>query len=190
MKTSDTGRKFIEQWEGRFTHTYDDGVGVLTIGYGHTTAAGPPAVTRGMVITEADCDKILADDLGRVEKDIYRLVTVPLSQNQYDVLSSFQFNTGGLAKSTLLKKLNAGDYAAVPDELKKWDRAGGKTMMGLTRRRAAEARVWSLATQATSPEPLPPDVPLPPTPTLPPNAPRSIIQIILDILSAIFGGRK
>lgn len=143
MKTSDAGRRFIEQWEGLFLKTYDDGVGVLTIGYGHTSAAGPPKVIKGMTITLAECDAILARDLGKVEADVNRLVKVPLTQAQFDTLVSFQFNVGKLGSSTLLKKLNAGNYAAVPTELMKWNKGGGKVMLGLTRRRKAEGVQWN-----------------------------------------------
>lgn len=151
MQTSEAGRKFIEQWEGRYTHTYDDGVGVLTIGYGHTTAAGPPVVKKGMVISIAECDEILARDLAKVERDVNRLVKVPLTQAQFDTLVSFQFNTGKLGSSTLLKKLNAGDYAAVPAELMKWNKGGGKVMKGLTRRRKAEGEQWGTDIPAPTP---------------------------------------
>jgi hypothetical protein len=73
-----------------------------------------------------------------------RLVTVPLSQNQFDALVSFTFNVGegALAKSTLLKKLNAGKYSEVPAELMKWTKGGGRELPGLVRRRRAECALW------------------------------------------------
>lgn len=122
---------------------YDDGVGVLTIGYGHTTTAGPPKVYPGMRITAEQADAILASDLRSVEIEVEHLVKVPLDQNQFDVLVSFQFNTGKLAKSTLLKKLNAGAYGAVPNELQKWVRGGGRVLGGLVKRRKCEAVYWN-----------------------------------------------
>jgi lysozyme len=138
MKTSATGRAFIEVFEGKFLRTYDDGTGVLTIGYGHTTAAGAPAVTRGMTITDEECDSILAADLSKVEADVERIVKVPLSQNQFDALVSFHFNTGALGTGTVDNKLNAGNTASAMDTLLQYDHAGGRQMDGLTRRRQAE----------------------------------------------------
>lgn len=91
----------------------------MTIGYGHTSAAGAPTVTPTMVITEAKAEEILLSDLAMFEERVSRLAKVPLTDNQFAVLVSFDFNTGGLGKSTLLKKLNKGDYDAVPAELMK-----------------------------------------------------------------------
>src|SRR5215467_1837064 len=112
MKTSATGRAFIEAFEGKILHTYDDGTGVLTIGYGHTDAAGPPPVKRGQVITEAQADAILSDDLGKVERNVERCIKVPMTQSQFDALVSFDFNTGDLAKSSIDDKINAGNASA------------------------------------------------------------------------------
>ena len=138
FKTSANGRKFIELWEGLYLHTYDDGTGTLTIGYGHTTAAGPPAVHRGQTITQAQADAILAEDLGKVEVQVNRLVRVTINQNQFDALVSFDFNTGGLGRSSLLRSINQGDFSQVQADLAMWDRGGGRVMPGLLRRRQAE----------------------------------------------------
>ena len=81
---------------------------------GHTSAAGAPTVTPTMVITEAKVEEIVRANLAKFEERVSRMVKVPLTDNQHAVLVSFDFNTGGLGKSTLLKKLNAGDYDAVP----------------------------------------------------------------------------
>lgn len=142
-KTSPQGRAFIERFEGLYLNAYNDGVGVCTIGYGHTDAAGPPSVRYGMTCTKADADAWLSADLAKVEREVCSLVTVPLRQNQFDALVSFHFNTGALGRSTLLKRLNAGEYSAVPSELMKWDHGGGAVMPGLTRRRAGEAAMWT-----------------------------------------------
>lgn len=138
MKTSAAGRHFIEQWEGLFLHTYNDGVGVPTIGYGHTSAAGPPQVHYGMVITQTQADQILAADLAHVENDVNRLVKVELNQNQFDTLVSFHFNTGGLGRSNVLRAVNNRQFNEVPGDLMMWNHAGGRVMLGLTRRRKAE----------------------------------------------------
>lgn len=138
MKTSDNGRAFIEAFEGKFLHAYDDGTGVLTIGYGHTTAAGHPKVVNGMVITEVQCDQILADDLSVVERDVAKLIHVDLSQPQFDALVSFHFNTGALGRGTVDNKINTGDVDGAMATLLMYDHAGGRQMAGLTRRRKAE----------------------------------------------------
>src|SRR5271157_3947497 len=108
MKTSANGRKLIELYEGLYLHTYNDGVGVPTIGYGHTTAAGPPHVYYGMTITKDQADAFLAADLASVEAAVNHHVAVPINQNQFDALVSFDFNTGALARSNVLRALNMG----------------------------------------------------------------------------------
>lgn len=142
MKTSDAGRKFIEQWEGLFLHTYNDGVGVATIGYGHTTAAGLPRVQYGMTITMSQADQILASDLAAVEADVNHHVKVPLNQNQFDALVSFDFNTGALDRSNVLRAVNASQFSQVPGDLLMWDHGGGHVMLGLLRRRKAEGALF------------------------------------------------
>ncbi|GHC79294.1 lysozyme [Limoniibacter endophyticus] len=137
------GLDHIKRWEGVRLVAYRDVAGVLTIGYGHTSNAGAPKVTPGMKITEAEAERILQTDLRKFEKRVSELVKVPLNDNQFAALVSFDFNTGALHKSTLLKKLNAGDYDAVPVELMKWVNAGGKRVQGLVNRRASEAGLWA-----------------------------------------------
>jgi lysozyme len=88
---------------------YRDVGGIWTICYGHTDAASAPVVTPSMIITEAEAEAILRADLAKFEERVSRLVKVPLTDNQHAVLVSFDFNIGRLGKSTLLKKLNAGD---------------------------------------------------------------------------------
>ncbi|MBS7541994.1 lysozyme [Ancylobacter oerskovii] len=142
---NDAGLALIKQWEGRRLTAYRDPVGVWTIGYGHTDAAGPPAVKRGQKITEAQAEAMLRADLAQYEAAVEEAVDVPLSDNQFAALVSFCFNvgSGNFRASTLLKQLNAGDRAAVPGELAKWNRAGGKVLAGLANRRAAEAGLWA-----------------------------------------------
>ncbi len=137
------GLSHIMQWEGKRLVAYQDPAGIWTVGYGHTTAAGIPRVREGMRISDKEAEDILKTDLRKFEDRVSRLVKVPLTDNQFAVLVSFDFNTGALHKSTLLKKLNAGDYDAVPAELMKWVNAGGKRVQGLVNRRAAEAGLWA-----------------------------------------------
>lgn len=137
------GLSHIMQWEGKRLSAYKDVAGIWTIGFGHTDAAGPPKVTPGMSITGKQAEEILRADIAKFEARVERLVKVPLTDNQFAALVSFDFNTGALHKSTLLKKLNAGDYASVPAELMKWVNAGGKKVQGLANRRASEAGLWA-----------------------------------------------
>lgn len=144
MKVSSAGINLIKEFEGVRLKSYKCPAGVWTVGVGHTSAAGPPKVGPGMEITNAQAMKILAQDLGQFENGIDTMVKVPLTQNQFDALVSFTYNVGlgAFQKSTLLKKLNAGQYDAVPAELMKWTKAGGKELPGLVRRRRAEAAMW------------------------------------------------
>lgn len=162
---NDTGLKMIQQWEGLFLTAYHgaaDRPGLLTIGYGHTDAAGPPLVHAGDVITRSQASDILRSDLGHVEANVSSMVKVPLTDNQFAALVSFVFNVGeaNFGKSSLLRKLNKGDYASVPAELMKWNRANGKPVQGLSNRRAAEAGLWvkgsQVASQFVEPEPVAP----------------------------------
>lgn len=155
MQTSPKGRKFIEGFEGLILQAYDDANdhivklgqrirGTLTIGYGHTSAAGPPRVYVGQIITAAQADAILGADLASVEIEIGHLIKMPLNQNQFDALVSFQFNTGWLSHSncSLLHALNAGNYDLADHDFMLYDRASGKVNAGLVRRRAAEMALF------------------------------------------------
>ena len=144
MNTSDSGLKLIRSFEGLRLKTYRCPAGIWTIGYGHTTAAGPPEVREGMRITAGEAEAILKRDLGNFEAAVGAMVKVPLTQAQFDVLVSFAFNCGAAAlrRSTLLKRVNAGTFDAVPAELMKWTKADGRELPGLVRRRRAEAALW------------------------------------------------
>jgi len=111
MKTSPAGRKFIEmKEEGGVAKlvAYNDGTGTWTIGFGHTSSAGLPRVYPGMTITLEQADAILGTDLSAVENDVNHHVNVQLTQNQFDALVSFDFNTGALDRSGLLQLINGG----------------------------------------------------------------------------------
>lgn len=156
MKVSAAGRAFIEGFEGCFLQSYDDAtehvirpgdrcLGTMTIGYGHTSDAGPPRVYAGMKLRDkAEADAILAADLASVEIEVSHVVAVPLNQNQFDALVSFQFNTGWLAHEhcSLLHALNAGNYELADEDFMLYDRAQGRVLVGLSRRRAAEKKLF------------------------------------------------
>ena len=105
MKTSDHGIAFVKLWEGVKLKAYQCSANVWTIGVGHTAAMGDPKPVAGMKITEAEAEAILRRDLGSIERDVAKAVTVHLNQRQFDTLVSFVFNVGICAfrKSTLLK---------------------------------------------------------------------------------------
>lgn len=140
MKTSSNGIRFIESKEGCKLVAYRDVVGIWTIGVGHTG----PDVTPGKRITQAEADAILAADLGKFERTINAEVKVPLTQNQFDALVSLAFNigSGAFGKSTLLKKLNAKDYAGAATAFLSWNRAVGRVVAGLVARREAEMKLF------------------------------------------------
>ena len=139
MKIGYEGLKMIKHFEGLELNAYQCAAGVWTIGYGHTKV-----VQQGMVISEETADEMLVEELKEYENYINDMVNCPLNQNQFDALVSWVYNLGpaNLQASTLLKVLNAGDYAGVPAQIKRWNKAGGKVLEGLTRRREAEADLF------------------------------------------------
>lgn len=144
MRTSDDGVRLIQLYEGLRLTSYICPAGVLTIGYGHTSAAGKPFVAPKMTVTKEEATAILRADLGRFERGVESLVKVDLTQHQFDALVSFAFNCGlgALKKSTLLKRVNAKRFDDVPAEFMKWTRGGGRQLAGLVRRRRAEVEMW------------------------------------------------
>jgi lysozyme len=140
MKTSKDGLQLIKDFEGLELNAYKCAAGVWTIGYGHIKG-----VQEGMSISEARANEMLNEELTEYENYINKGVTVPLSQCQFDAMVSWVYNlgNGNLTSSTLLKVLNSGDYAGVPAQMLRWNKAGGKVLAGLTRRRQAEADMFS-----------------------------------------------
>ena len=142
MKTGAKGISLIKSFEGLRLKAYPDpatGGDPWTIGVGHTG----PDVHPGLVITEAHADDLLRGDLIRFEDGVRKRCPV-ISQSQFDALVALSFNIGlgNFGMSTLLKKHNAGDHAGAANEFIRWNRANGKEMRGLTRRRLAEAELY------------------------------------------------
>jgi len=139
MQLSHAGTTLLKYFEGCETVAYQDSVGVWTIGYGHTKG-----VVEGMTITEAEADSMLSKELEEYESYVENMVEVELTQEQFDALTVWVYNLGptNFRNSTLLKKLNSGDYSAVPTEIKRWNKAGGKVLKGLVKRREAEAAMF------------------------------------------------
>lgn len=140
--------ELVKQFEGLRLKAYLCPAGEWTIGYGHTRG-----VSRGDTITRDEADKFLADDMASAASRVDRLIAVPLNDNQRGALASFVFNLGSgkLASSSLRRRLNAGEYDAVPTELKRWTKARDPrtgalvTLRGLVRRREAEGLLWGTA---------------------------------------------
>ena len=149
LKLSYAGAKLIQHFEGCLSphegkfKAYKCPANVLTIGWGHTNHHGRQfdAATRW---TREECHQVFLEDMHGFEVAVRRLVKVPLTPYQFDALTSFCFNCGegNLAKSTLLKKVNAGDHKAAAAEFHKWNKGGGKVLPGLTRRRASESLLY------------------------------------------------
>lgn len=164
MHFSDNARKTLtEPFEGLFLQAYDDYNdkivqagqtirGTLTIGYGHTDAAGPPKVYVGQVITNDQADQILSTDLLSVELQVKKYVKSVLNQNQLDALVDFQYNTGWLGHQhcSLLNALNNGNYQLADEDFMLYDRATGRVLVGLDRRREAEKKLFLTPMEQTA----------------------------------------
>ena len=144
MKITTAGKNLVKEFEGCYLKAYKCPAGIWTIGWGHTSDAGPPLVVEGMVISRSEASTILDNDLSAVSYDVNSVVKVPLTPNQSDALISFVFNIGigAFTKSTLLKRLNSGNYDSVPEQLMRWTKGGGRELPGLVRRRQAESTLW------------------------------------------------
>lgn len=212
MKISATGLAIVKAFEsclrpigGGKYKAYVDPVGVLTIGYGHTNHH-LPKFDSSTIWTFEQCESVLADDMNIFEKHVANLAKVELKQHEFDALVSWSFNTGGPATATLWRRLNAGDKKAVPAELMKWNKGGGRELPGLTRRRRSESLLFNgdiegalRVAQVKAPiaKPIPAPVPPPDVPpighdpdpdanTRVPAQRTSIIEIIISIIKALF----
>jgi len=139
MKISQEGLALIKKFEGCELDAYKCAAGVWTIGYGSTKG-----VKEGDTMKQEDADNLLLHEMEEYEGYVNDLVEVDLKQNQFDALVSWVFNLGpaNLKASTLLKVLNAKDYEGVPAQIKRWNKAGGKVLQGLIRRREAESLLF------------------------------------------------
>ena len=144
MQISDSGIALIKEFEGCILTAYRCQADKWSIGYGHTGTVDGKKISSGMVIEAQTAERLLRGDIVSFEHDVNRLVKVPLTQGQFDALVSFAYNlgSGSLSRSTLLRKLNAGDYPGAADQFPLFCNAGGKKSNGLVRRRAAEREVF------------------------------------------------
>lgn len=138
-RTNQAGVDLIKRFEGFRAKAYRCPAGVLTIGYGHTKGVG-----KRDIVTRGRAEALLKEDLRDAEKGVTKYITAQLNDNQFAALVSFTFNlgVGSLKSSTLRKRLNKREYFAVPGELNRWNKAGGKRLAGLVRRRKAEGELF------------------------------------------------
>jgi Phage-related lysozyme (muraminidase) len=143
MKHSPVCTELVKRFEGFRSKAYLCPAGIRTVGYGHTLGVGANAF-----LSEPEAAAVLDADLELADIAVSRCVSAPLNQNQFDALASFAFNLGGSALriSTLLKKLNARDYAGAAAEFGRWTWAGGKLLNGPVARRAAERELFERGT--------------------------------------------
>lgn len=139
MRVSNEGVIFIKRWEGFRSKPYVCDGGVLTIGYGHTHD-----VREGQRVTELEADQMLRRDLDYYATKVADVIHITLNQNQFDALVSLTYNIGvpAFAKSTLLKKLNEGNFHAAGEQFTRWVHAKGKKLPGLIRRRSEEQEMF------------------------------------------------
>ena len=145
MKTSQAGIDLIKSFEGFRSAPYRDAVGIPTIGYGMTIYPDGRKVTmQDKPISEAQAVEGLRNLLGRYEQAVERYAQIKLCQHQFDALVSFAYNVGNeaLRTSTLMRHLNQGDLTSAANQMLRWNRAGGRVLAGLTRRRQAERAMF------------------------------------------------
>lgn len=142
-KTTEAGKSLIKEFEGFRAKAYLCPAGVWTVGYG-TTRINGNKVTQNTQLTTDEADIFLEQDLKVFEDAVNKHVDVELTQNQFDALVAFVYNVGvgNFQDSTLLKKLNSGEYESAAEQFLRWDKAGGKKLAGLTRRRKAERKLF------------------------------------------------
>ncbi|AZV94498.1 lysozyme [Pseudomonas sp. S 311-6] len=138
LSLSGAGLVGIAAHEGYRGTAYDDGVGVQTIGFGTTAGVKP-----GDRIEPVRALIRMADDVGATERGLARCIAVPLHQHEWDAYVSWTYNvgTGAACSSTLVRLLNEGQYEAACRQLPRWNRAGGRVLAGLTKRRAEEMQL-------------------------------------------------
>lgn len=140
MNVSEKGINLIKNFEGCRLEAYKCPAGIWTIGYGHTGLT----VHQGLKITQKEADNLLKTDLIVHCNNVTKLVKVPLTQNQFDALVSFEFNIGygAFNSSTLLKLLNQGKYTDAANQFGRWVYTNKKVLPGLVKRRAAEKELF------------------------------------------------
>lgn len=175
-KINQAGLDLIKEFEGFRAQTYDDGVGVLTIGYGTTARAGVGITPKpGMTITKQEAEVYLQRALDKFSAKITPHIHKPMSDNEYAAFLSLAYNIGPTAfkRSSALKHFNAGDKAKAAKSILLWNKAGGKKLRGLVRRREAEKALFLT----------------PPTQTAERNPFAALITAILNFITGLLKGK-
>jgi lysozyme len=183
MLTNQAGVELIKEFEGLRLRAYLCPAGVATIGYGTTIYPTGRKVQLGDTCTEGQAEQFLRHDLRAFEREVERMVRVPVNPNEYSALVSFAYNLGAeaLRKSTLMRLLNAHNYAGAAEQFARWTYAGGKSLPGLVRRRAAERALFTKTD-------IPPAVTTPEVgdfPTMQPVAAIHVEQPMAPIVAAL-----
>lgn len=187
----------IKDFEGFGAKAYVDpatGGEPITIGFGHTSAAGYPKVKLGMTVTRKQAEVMLQRDLRKYADHVRKEVKVELNGNQFGALVSFCYNVGpgNFSKSSVLSRVNQKRFSEVPARLKLWNKAAGKVMRGLTRRRVAEGKLFMAVSRDTGERVQPitpkdkPKVPI--AAKAPQKASKSVFSVLLRFaVKALFG---
>lgn len=189
MRTSSAGLALIKKSEGLRLTAYADPAThgePYTIGYGHTSLAGPPKVTRGMKISNSEAESILKDDLRKFESAVESLLKRPATQAEFDAMVSLTYNigVGNFSKSTVLRKFNAGDIKGAGEAFMLFVKANGKVMQGLVNRRAEERKLFL----SEAPEPISKIVEA--DPPEPPALPKADSEDIISQPKPIYQHRR
>lgn len=195
MKTNRAGIELLKRWEGCRLKAYQDSVGVWTIGYGLTSAAGLVKVTPGMVITQQQADDYLVAALVKYEAAVTKALKRAPNSNQFSAMVSLCYNIGpgAFAKSSIARLFNEGDIDGAAEAFLLYNKAGGKVLKGLVDRRKAERSLFLAGVSQPAPAPVPPSpAPIPPPPDIepPPVAapevppPKSITGWIVAAIAA------
>ena len=141
---SDNGMKLLEQFEGLRLEAYLDSANIATIGWGSIKYPNGNKVKLGDKITKAQAKEYKLHDLKEFESTVNTSVKAPLTQNHYDALVSLSYNigSGAFKNSTLLKKLNIGDYKGAAEQFLVWNKVNSKKVQGLVNRREAERNLF------------------------------------------------
>jgi len=139
-----SGLSIIRRFEGLRLEPYLCPAGIPSIGYGATRIGGRKVTLKTKPISEARADQLLGEQVRTFEQAVGRLISSPLTWDEFSALVSFTYNVGAgaLQRSTLRQKLNRGDYQGAGNELPKWRMGGGRVLLGLVRRRAEERSLF------------------------------------------------
>jgi lysozyme len=187
MTINQAGLDLIKEFEGFRAEAYRDPVGVWTIGYGTTAAADVGIEPKaGMKISKADAEMYLSRAINKFAAQVDPKIRAPINENERAAFLSLAYNIGpgAFARSSALRKFNEGDKAGAASAILLWNKAGGKVLAGLVRRREAEKALF-LKPATTSHEAPPPPAPSTPAPAPQPR-PAGFVRALAAIFASLF----